>query len=536
MKKVIIFLSITCIFLLHSCETFLDEQYPPETPWQTVEQFEMAVANPYSTFFTNWTCPWGIYSFYDMVSTDMGSLIEGQTGNFPWNEFYNRLHRTTTLESTTAGWINDAYYSCYKTILASNDPLVFLESKEFPELFPRDSKTDIDANIPRAKAELLFWRGYAYYYLALFFLPPYNPQGDNSARIIPLKTSPMNPTNTKIGTIQEIWDQVISDLTAAKNLMPKDWHIDGRVDYYAICAALARAYLYIGNYSAAKQQYDEIINSNKYSLQSDVFAAWNSAPGDPVPSEVIWFANPNTQGAGILRNFTAISRAHYSGVNGARGDDYRQIAWVMSILSNYTLKRIGWMVDPENGDYTETDLARSDARYGPIWFRLEQYTPKTDLPGISEADYRNTYESTINTLTFPHVYLDKYFRGALGNFTRFPVMRVSESYLMRSMINLENGDATSAASDLNAVRRRAGLSDISAGEITIEAIEREIIIELGGEGLYLPYLISFKRPIPAGDRMNAQPVQPPYASWYWHIPVSEVNLNGGYEGFDPNEN
>lgn len=528
------------LMLFFSCsnDVFLEQKYIPQNPWQTVDQLEMAVAQPYSAYVqAGYSCPISVNAFIEYFSTDFAKMIPDQTGNFPWNETYNRLMRTSTLEASSMRWIFSSFQMSYSTILGCNNPLAFLESgKTGKELFPTESQAKIDANLPRVRAELRFWRGFAYFNLARIFCPPYDPAGLNDDRILPYKISADNPKNTKIGTTQEILDLAISDLVLAKSLMPKDWAKEGRINYYTICGALARVYFYMGKFTEAKNECNEIIASNKFALQSDVMAAWNSAAGAPAASEVMWFYLPNDKGQNIL-SYTAIARADaFNGKNGSRGADYAQCSWVVATMSNSVIKKLGWMVDPQNGDYTVTPLALADKRYGNTWFRQEGYKTQAET-GITDVTvYKNTHQSIIKTLTYPHIWLDKYYRGVKGSMTRIPLMRSAEFYLMRSVINLRNGDKIGAAADLKVVRDRAGLPEITSAAIVEADIDREWMIELGGEGQYLPYLIALRKPIPRGDRESTvADVLPPYTGWYWKLPLSELQLNLGYEGLNPND-
>jgi hypothetical protein len=352
---------------------------------------------------------------------------------------------------------------------------------------------------------------------------------------LPLKTAFSEPLNSYIATTKEIWSQAISDLQNAKTLMPKDWYKNGRINYYTICGALARAYLYTGDYANAQKECDEIINSGKYSLQPDVMAAWNTLPEGPVPSETLWHFNTNS-GGNNRANVTAISKAVAWAKNGSRGADYGVCPWILCVMSNAMIKQAGWMNDPEKGDYTLTDNAKADKRLGNTWFHLLGYKPQAETGIADKVVYMNTYESILKQLVNPHIYLDKYYRSADNAKTVVPLMRLPEFYLIRAAIRLKNNDKAGAAADLKVVRDRAGLPEITAANITALAIDTEFAVELGGEGCYLSYLIGMRRPILPGDRAGVQPVNPPYKGWFWRIPIDEVRLNAGYKDIpDPNQ-
>ncbi len=112
------------------------------------------------------------------------------------------------------------------------------------------------------------------------------------------------------------------------------------------------------------------------------------------------------------------------------------------------------------------------------------------------------------------------------------MLRLAEAYLTRATLRLKDGDKTGAAADLNVVRKRAGLSDISSASITETDIENERIKELAGEHAdRLLYLIAMRKPIGIGDRdaTKFSPIQPPYSTYYWQVPEVEKQNNNAYK-------
>jgi len=179
--------------------------------------------------------------------------------------------------------------------------------------------------------------------------------------LLPYKTSftgnPGELKNTRLGSAQEIYDLILSDLTMAKTLMPMNYNQEGRANYYSICAELARVYFLIGKHAEARLECDEILNSGRYLLQSDVMEAWNKAPGEPPASEVIMEYVPDPVTGQNDWECTTISKTMPWGIkNGGRGEDWNQCGWVMFYMTNYFMKETGWMVDPPN-DYSVGPLA-----------------------------------------------------------------------------------------------------------------------------------------------------------------------------------
>jgi hypothetical protein len=170
---------------------------------------------------------------------------------------------------------------------------------------------------------------------------------------------------------------------------------------------------------------------------------------------------------------------------------------------------------------------------------VEGYKSRAEVEAEVEATgdqgVWNKYTYQYASQTHPFIYIDKFYRGQNARKTNYPRMRLAEFILMRSAIRFRNGNTQHAASDLKMIRNRAGLPEIPASSLTAADIDREFIIEMGGEGGYLPYLIALRRAIPPGDRKGVADVNPPYSGWYWKIPINEVNINAGYKDIpDPN--
>jgi hypothetical protein len=159
--------------------------------------------------------------------------------------------------------------------------------------------------------------------------------------------------------------------------------------------------------------------------------------------------------------------------------------------------------------------AMNDKRYQQLFWRLEPYRgDDNDDPRYYDLQYKH--------VKTPQVYGDKYFRGADGQFTNVPVIRLAEMYLTRSIIHLKKGNPNQALDDLNVVRARAGLEPLTT--VTEQDIHNERIKEMAFEGDRLYYLQALNLPIPAGDRTDVAAIQAPYENLYWRLPQSELDF------------
>lgn len=536
MKKLFVYIMLVLAVVLPGCKK--DDLFRivngPEFPWQTLQSFQLASNAPYQNIIAGgWDDPLGESNFYDFAASDISQLVPGVTGNVPWLEYSSRKYRDYAIVTGTR--LDYVWQHCYNTIASCNDPLTWLAQQEGggKRPFPEASQAEYDQTVSRIKAELLFFRGYSYFYLVQLFCPPFGSDGASSKPILPLRVGFSYSADTLraslIATTNQVYDQILSDLTEAKQLMPKSYNEEGRVNYYAICGILARVYFLRGEYDKAMAECNELIEGSPYSLPAGVapIESWNKSPHDKAAPEVIWEFVPDANGNGEWVSTSITKVAPWGAVNGGRGADWIQCSWVQFSLSSWALKYIDWMKDPQNGDYTETANALADKRYGQTWLRLEAYIPKPDA--MDNVYYLNHYQTTYQQLTTPMVWCDKYYRGAKCDVTKQPILRLAEFYLTRAILRFNKDDHEGAAADLKVVRDRAGLPEITAAAITAEDIERERIKEMGAEaGDRIRYLESLRLPIGVGDRTGMTPIAPPYENAYWRVPESEIALNGGY--------
>jgi hypothetical protein len=227
---------------------------------------------------------------------------------------------------------------------------------------------------------------------------------------------------------------------------------------------------------------------------------------------------------------TIFSKNNYT-ANGGRGTKWNHCAWACFTLSYTTANQIGWM----NSDLSVGPTAANDKRYTQTFIRLEAYKANpwdVNTNPVEYYEHLNTYETRYSPITVPFIWQDKHFRAPTsGRRSNRPMLRLAEMYLTRSILLLKDGDKIGAAADLNVVRHRAGLEDISSADITELDIENERIKELAGEHAdRIYYLIAMRKPIGIGDRDPSKysPILSPYSDYYWQIPLLEQQQNQAY--------
>jgi hypothetical protein len=529
MKNIIF---IMCLVLIGttSCENkeFFELKRPAENPWLTLQEFERAPIGSYRLLFAKYD--WGNnHDYWYLYKNAVGDDVAWSTpGDADWG-----WYRDTEFNKD---WLDELFQDTYTVIASVNDALQFVEEHE-GNPYPKINQQDRQYNLDRIIGELYFLRGFSYYMNATLFCTAYEPGGANDARQIPLRTTRASAyedaTNTQIGTVQEVWDQILSDFHEAYDLLP-DRYIDGkmhpsyqagRANKFAAAAMLARTCFAMGNYEKAREFAAFVIDRNggDYDLSEDPIEAFNKSTLARGKETILWIPSYD-------KTFGK-QNAHATTFNHMFGPE--PCSWTATHMDYGTLKRIGWMDDAKH-DTTFNIAARRDKRFQQVLFVREP-------ANILESDRieGRYYETRIN-LTWRTVVANKLHRGPETFYTNVPQIRLAEMYLTRAICAFKAGDKQAAASDLNVVRKRAwdesvagqsyesSADYVTAGNITEQMISDERLIELFCEGDRIDYLRGLKIDVPPGEREGG-PV--PYTSkkFVWPIPVKEKDLNNAYK-------
>ncbi len=281
---------------------------------------------------------------------------------------------------------------------------------------------------PAIKQQLLgetrFMRGFYYFYLVNFF-------GD-----VPLITSSDYRINVGIARTPkaQVWDQIISDLQAARDLLSINY-LDGtlvktttervRPTQGAASALLSRVYLYTGVYAKAEEQASAVINnSSLYGLVPFINTSTTPATQNDVflknSSEAIWqiqttIAGHNTEEANM-----------------------------------YLLPTTGPNSNPNTVYLSPQLLASFEAgdqrRFGRNWIDSIKIG---SITYFFPCKYRaNNYQAVNGVFATPTEYLT--------------ALRLGEQYLIRAEARAQQGNISGAQADLNIIRTRAGLPNTTA--------------------------------------------------------------------------
>lgn len=240
---------------------------------------------------------------------------------------------------------------------------------------------------------------------------------------IPLKTKPtVGLADINAGRVptEEVYNSIISDLTFAVQYLPQSSSLKIRATRGAAEALLARVFLYKKDYNNAVVYSGKVINEGGYTLPDNYADIF---AGDESPESIFEV------------DFTALDRNRVA--------EY-----------NFPLTKNG----------------RGEVAPDPVF--VNSYDAADERKAVTFA-----YSGTAP-------YVIKYDDLSTGS-DNIIVIRLAEMYLIRAeALARLNGNANDILNDLNRIRRRAGVTDITTNNISelITIIENERRFELAFEG------------------------------------------------------
>ena len=271
----------------------------------------------------------------------------------------------------------------------------------------------------------------------------------------------INNSITRSST-SDIYTQIKADLILSQSLLPEEYEFASyervRANKGAATALLARVYLFSSDWTNAEVQSSSVINNTLYQLDPDLVNVFKKTSKEP-----------------ILQ------------------------LWSMQYPAEYTTYNIHSSVGPLGGIFRPefvNDFSVDDKRR-QYWIKPVTYSGVLYY-GQSKYRYSNPPE---------------YFST---------VLRLAEQYLIRSEARAEQGDLSGALSDVNEIRRRAGLLDTTTADKAglLGIIERERKLELFAEWGHR--WLDLKRMNRAAAVLSA--IKPEWDDYKKLWPIPEVQL------------
>lgn len=317
--------------------------------------------------------------------------------------------------------------------------------------------------------EALAVRAYLHFdLLRLFGMAP-SVNGDKPA--IPYVTT-LQKELTPQSTVKEGLQKVIADLLQADSLLAKtDPIVKGNplpsddyfarvnrpthLNYYAVCALLARVYLYAGQPEEAGRWANKVIDANAFK--------WTSV--------------------------TAVNNKDFVGTS--------------ELLFNLFIRDMQSSITP--------------------YFRYDASNDNTDyLLPIGEQSYKDLYLTGDRRAKafqlYQGAYLSQKYVVASGTSVtdtatvqnRIPMLRLSEVYYIAAESAMDAGDITTAAKDLNTVRKNRGLSNraMATADAVRQELNNEYRREFVAEGQLFYYIKRLNQPNLIDTQFNVDFVFP----------------------------
>lgn len=284
-------------------------------------------------------------------------------------------------------------------------------------------KFDDPSERNRVEGEAKFLRGLVYFDMVKLYGQQYKAAGGNTQLGVPIILTPPDVTiRIPRNTVEEVYTQVLLDLTDAYNKLPDANGV--RADKYAAQAILARVYLQQGNFSAARDVADDVLQNSGHSLMPTFREAFDS---DGNTQETIF-------------------------------------SWVITNQEGTNLTNIHYATEALGG--RGGDIAVTQA-----------YLDKFDSPSDDRRNFTYPGEgvSTGLTLTSKHT----------RQFANTTPIRIAEMHLIRAECNFRLGTAVGLPPlvEINALRARSSAPALSVLNLDLILNEREL--ELAFEGFTL---------------------------------------------------
>jgi hypothetical protein len=335
----------------------------------------------------------------------------------------------------------------------------------------------VDA-VTRITAEAKFIRALSHYHVVRIWALPYGYTSDNSHLGIPLKVS-ADQTPQMRATVADVYAQIEQDLLDAEADLPASNGIFA--NQMAAKALLAKVYLEMGDFANAKAKAAEVMNAGTYSLDPVLTNRFADHANGNLPAEFIFtLVSTNESSA----TDTIVDERGMSFTWNYRSDDPN---------ANPALKA-------SQALYVEATADTNDLR-GQLWYEARNAGTPDEFYVVSKFD---------------------------GSFLDVPLLHLSDLYLIYAECNVRlNGDSDgSGLAKINALRQRAGLTDLTSLTLTDVMSERRLELAFEGDRLF-----QLKRQGVLGEIQTIRGVD-------WDCPgmvLQFPNFEGTAQGFVYNE-
>ncbi len=257
--------------LLLSCDKRLDLEpsfaLTPETVLENGENLQSLLIGAYS--FMRDELQGELQVASELLANEGNLLFLGTFDTFAQ---FDAKAMTTTNVDVLLYWDN-----LYRAINLCNVVLDNLEIEQDPELRML------------LEGEARFLRGLCYFELTLYYGLPYEAGGSNSQPGVPVVLTGVTGASQisfpERASVEAVYQQAVEDLETAYEMLPTDNF--ELADAYAAQAILARLYLQQGDYNAARDAANDVLENSGHALAPDYASAFNNE-SDGIEGIFMW--------------------------------------------------------------------------------------------------------------------------------------------------------------------------------------------------------------------------------------------------------
>jgi len=417
----------------------------------TDAEAESVVFGIYDLMAWNYNRPWHSAFFLKVLPGDCANAAGGNAGDQSQLQQIDDFQHVADNPSISGIW--EGYY---KTIGLAN---VLIEKLEVSELSSKD----------KFIAEAKFLRAFSYFELVTLF-------GDVPLRI----TTPQSIEEFALARSpkSEVYTQIESDLTSAINGLPSR---SGLEHPFRACketaqAVLGKAYLFQEKYSEAAIEFSNVISSGSFGLEPNFADVWSPETEHGIESllELSFVSTEQYDWGNFPWGGRPESNIHAQ-LMGPRGDGIFDVA-AIGIANgwgfNLPTAKIGQAFD-DAGDtvrkgatlISEGELVAAGGSVTPPDAGIHDYEGYVRLKYVTKTEET---DGPINELNYT---------------VNWRLLRYADVLLMAAEAYHKNNQDGQALIELNKVRERAGLDNVTAtGSALFDAIVKERQLELAFEG------------------------------------------------------
>ncbi|RAV27493.1 RagB/SusD family nutrient uptake outer membrane protein [Sinomicrobium soli] len=508
-------LAMLTLFLNSGCDHELDLLDPNNQPanedyWTGAEQAHKGVNAIYNSLITD-----GYYMRMTPALTD--GRGDDFNGDSPWLDLVQVANFTIL---PTAGPVEWMWTSYYQQVFRANQVLKFV-----PEIEMDQEEQD------RCLGQAYFLRGLAYFHLVT-----------NFEKVPVFTTVPQTPEDYYPPTVstEEVWEQVISDFSAAQELLPVDYASvsgpdqgqKGRATKGAATGFLGKAYLYTRQWEPAIQEFEKLISGEQavYSLMPDYTD--NFSPFSENNAESLFevqFASQEQVGG---------TEWNYGGEPGSNWTQYSSVGHTYAMdgfgYSDFLPTR--WIYDEFKQELT------ADGRLDPrLLVTIASYEPSENSTTVYSGQPWPHAEDRIYPRKYTHDQNGWGFStesngGVEQSEINYRLLRYADILLMYAEALNESGETARAYTYIQMVRDRADLPDLAVArpDMTTEEMRDQIAheraLEFAIESIRIHDIIRWGWLYDAGKLAELKQHDPDFNTWtagkeFLPIPQRELDVN-----------